>query len=68
MAGRATLPGDPNAWLAQTVEQPGSWWPDWSAWLAGHSGKQVKARVKLGNASHRPIEPAPGRYVKVRAA
>ena len=60
------LPGDPNAWLAQTVEQPGSWWPDWSAWLAGHSGKQVKARVKLGNASHRPIEPAPGRYVKVR--
>ena len=66
MAGRATLPGDPNAWLAQTVEQPGSWWPDWSAWLAGHSGKQVKARVKLGNASHRPIEPAPGRYVKVR--
>lgn len=62
------LPGDPNAWLAQTVEQPGSWWPDWSAWLAGHSGKQVKARVKLGNASHRPIEPAPGRYVKVRAA
>ena len=61
-------PAIPTAWLAQTVEQPGSWWPDWSAWLAGHSGKQVKARVKLGNASHRPIEPAPGRYVKVRAA
>jgi len=62
------LPGDPNAWLAQAVEQPGSWWPDWTHWLAGHSGKQVKARTKLGNARHRPIEPAPGRYVKVRAA
>jgi len=47
---------------------PGSWWPDWTGWLSGHSGKQVKARAKLGNAKYRPIEPAPGRYVKVRAA
>ncbi|KGD97086.1 poly(3-hydroxyalkanoate) polymerase [Achromobacter sp. RTa] len=62
------LPGDPNAWFAQAAEKPGSWWPDWTAWLAGHSGKQVKARTKLGNARHGPIEPAPGRYVKVRAA
>ncbi|MFY3138722.1 class I poly(R)-hydroxyalkanoic acid synthase [Achromobacter xylosoxidans] len=62
------LPGDPNAWLAQAQEKPGSWWPDWAAWLAGHSGKQVKARAKSGNARYRPIEPAPGRYVKVRAA
>ncbi|WP_241049066.1 class I poly(R)-hydroxyalkanoic acid synthase [Achromobacter xylosoxidans] len=62
------LPGDPNAWQAQAQEKPGSWWPDWAAWLAGHSGKQVKARAKSGNARYRPIEPAPGRYVKVRAA
>ncbi len=62
------LPGDPNAWLAQAQEKPGSWWPDWASWLAGHSGKQVKARAKSGNARYRPIEPAPGRYVKVRAA
>jgi polyhydroxyalkanoate synthase len=62
------LPGDPNTWFAQAVETPGSWWPDWAGWLSGHSGKQVKAREKLGNAKYRPIEPAPGRYVKVRAA
>lgn len=62
------LPGDPNAWLVQAQEKPGSWWPDWTSWLAGHSGKQVKARTKSGNAKYRPIEPAPGRYVKVRAA
>ena len=27
----------------------------------------LKARKRLGNAQHPPIEPAPGRYVKVRA-
>lgn len=62
------MPGDPNAWFAQSTEHAGSWWPDWTAWLADHSGKQIKARTKLGNAKYQPIEPAPGRYVKVRAA
>lgn len=62
------LPGDPNAWLAQAQEKPGSWWPDWSGWLAEHAGRQVKTRTKSGNARYRPIEPAPGRYVKVRTA
>jgi len=62
------LPGDPKAWFEQAVEHPGSWWPDWTDWLAGHAGKQVKAKEKTGNAKYRPIEPAPGRYVKVRAA
>ncbi|QII86078.1 class I poly(R)-hydroxyalkanoic acid synthase [Bordetella hinzii] len=63
----AALPGDPNAWLARAVEHPGSWWPDWTQWLAGHAGKQVAARRKLGSKKYAPIEPAPGRYVKVRA-
>ncbi|MGE8640259.1 MAG: alpha/beta fold hydrolase, partial [Achromobacter sp.] len=62
------MPGDPKAWFAQATENAGSWWPDWTQWLSRHSGKQVKARTKLGNAKYRPIEPAPGRYVKVRAA
>ncbi len=66
-ADDATLPGDPNAWLADAVEHPGSWWTDWARWLGTQGGPQVRARVKLGNARHRPIEPAPGRYVKVRA-
>ncbi len=62
------LPGDPNEWWGQVVEHAGSWWPDWTQWLSEHSGREVRARVKLGNAKYRPIEPAPGRYVKVRAA
>jgi polyhydroxyalkanoate synthase len=66
--GNAPLPGEPEVWLERAQEHPGSWWPDWRQWLAGHSGKQVKAPAQAGNAQYPPIEPAPGRYVKIRAA
>ncbi len=62
-----TQGADPQAWLAGATERPGSWWTHWMQWLAPHAGKPVAARKKLGNAKHKPIEPAPGRYVKVRA-
>jgi polyhydroxyalkanoate synthase len=64
----AALPASPDAWLADAVEHPGSWWTDWSAWLAPFGGKQVAAPKKPGNATYRVIEPAPGRYVKEKAA
>jgi polyhydroxyalkanoate synthase len=35
-------------------------------WLKPQAGKTVPARKRLGNAKYKPIEPAPGRYVKVR--
>ena len=59
-------PEDADAWLAEATEKPGSWWPDWSAWLEGFGGGRVKARTRLGNTKFKPIEPAPGRYVKHR--
>lgn len=59
---------DALSWLAGAQEVAGSWWPAWTEFLAGHSGKQVKARSKLGNAKFKPIEAAPGRYVKAKAA
>jgi len=62
------LPGDADAWLAEATEKPGSWWPDWGAWLESLGGGRVKARTRLGNAKFKPIEPAPGRYVKHRIA
>lgn len=61
------VPADPEEWLEQSAEQPGSWWLHWSNWLATHRGKEIAARSKLGNTQHVPIEPAPGRYVKARA-
>ena len=36
--------------------------------MAGFGGKQRKARVRLGNATYKALEPAPGRYVKEKAS
>jgi polyhydroxyalkanoate synthase len=56
-----------DEWLAGAAETPGSWWKDWSAWLAGFGGARVKARTRPGNREYKPVEPAPGRYVMQRA-
>jgi polyhydroxyalkanoate synthase subunit PhaC len=58
---------DAEAWLATAKETQGSWWNLWIKWLQPHASKTVAARKRLGNAKCKPIEPAPGRYVKVRA-
>jgi polyhydroxyalkanoate synthase len=60
------LPPDGEAWWNAATEKPGSWWTDWSAWLARFGGRKAAARKKLGNTRYKPIEPAPGRYVKFR--
>jgi polyhydroxyalkanoate synthase len=59
-------PPDPDAWLERAEERPGSWWPLWTQWLARHAGGQRPAPRSTGNVQYRPIEPAPGRYVKQR--
>lgn len=51
-------------WLDTAQAAPGSWWPYWIKWLAGHSGKKVPARQP--GATLGTIEDAPGSYVKVR--
>jgi polyhydroxyalkanoate synthase len=56
---------DIDGWLAKAKEHPGSWWPDWLTWITKQSPTKVPARVP-GAGSLKPIEDAPGSYVKVR--
>ena len=67
VAGDGKLPAKADQWFAKATEHPGSWWPDWAAWLATHSAKRVKAPIQPGSADFPVIESAPGSYVAVRA-
>ena len=55
-----------ETWLKKAKETPGSWWPDWQAWIAKQAKEQVPAR-KPGSRKYKPIEDAPGSYVKVQS-
>jgi polyhydroxyalkanoate synthase subunit PhaC len=59
--------GNPESWFAQAEEKPGSWWPDWDVWMRHHSNGTIPAPTQRGNAQYHPIEPAPGRYVKLKS-
>ncbi|MDT7578967.1 MAG: poly[(R)-3-hydroxyalkanoate] polymerase subunit PhaC, partial [Pseudonocardiales bacterium] len=59
---------DPDRWLETAEKVPGSWWPNWYAWLAPHGGVKVNARKQPGNAEYRPVEEAPGSYVRAKAS
>jgi polyhydroxyalkanoate synthase len=62
------LAADAGAWLEGAQSIDGSWWPAWSEWLGAHAGAKVAARRVLGSEDFALIEPAPGRYVKAKAA
>jgi polyhydroxyalkanoate synthase len=54
-------------WLDDATQISGSWWSAWSEFLQLHAGERCDAPALLGSVKHPPIEPAPGRYVKVKA-
>jgi polyhydroxyalkanoate synthase len=60
------LPATVEEWQADAVEHPGSWWRGWAKWLGEKSGGEVKARDPA-KGPLKPIEDAPGSYVKVRS-
>jgi polyhydroxyalkanoate synthase subunit PhaC len=60
------LPLTVEEWMAGATEHPGSWWPNWAEWLKARSGKQVPARDPA-KGPLKPIEDAPGSYVKVKS-
>jgi poly[(R)-3-hydroxyalkanoate] polymerase subunit PhaC len=61
------LVDDPEKWFSSAQQHPGSWWPDWSEWVARYAGDKVPARIP-GKGELKAIEDAPGSYVKVRDA
>jgi len=61
------FPKSQATWLEGATEYPGSWWPDWSAWLKSHAGKQIAAPKTYGKGKYKAMEPAPGSYVKAKA-
>jgi polyhydroxyalkanoate synthase len=52
-------------WVAKATVTPGSWWPDWAAWLKAQAPEQVPGR-EVGAGKLKPICDAPGEYVRVR--
>ena len=60
------LPATVEEWMAGAQEHPGSWWPHWAEWLKARSGAQVPARDPAAGPL-KPIEDAPGSYVKVKS-
>ena len=59
------LPSDPEEWFKGATEMAGSWWPDWHRWVSALAKQQVQARAP-GDGKLKPIEDAPGSYVKVK--
>ena len=56
-------PPDPRQWLQAAETVQGSWWPDYSSWLAERSGGEKDQPGQLGDKGFEPMEPAPGLYV-----
>ena len=55
---RVTKGQSPQAWRDSATRHDGSWWNDWSAWVARHAGARTSpAKLPQG-------EPAPGVYVR----
>jgi polyhydroxyalkanoate synthase subunit PhaC len=57
------LPPTASQWRENATQVGGSWWTRWHEWLAARSGPARARRRRVGSAGHRPLDPAPGRYV-----
>ncbi|MDX5350409.1 MAG: poly-beta-hydroxybutyrate polymerase, partial [Paracoccaceae bacterium] len=54
----------PDGWIGKHPAQPGSWWPEWSDWLAAKSGPPVPPPgMGAEDRGLPPIMDAPGSYI-----
>ncbi len=60
--------GTLKSFIDGAEEHKGSWWPDWLAWIKAQDPATVKAQGARvpGKGKLKPIEDAPGSYVKAR--
>jgi polyhydroxyalkanoate synthase len=61
------LPADPQEWKSNAQLNDGTWWEDWTEWIAQQGGPKVAAPRALGSKEYPEIEDAPGGYVRARA-
>jgi polyhydroxyalkanoate synthase len=59
-------PADPAGFLDAASTVPGSWWSDYSAWLAERSGGRKRSPRTLGRKGYPVLYAAPGTYVHDR--
>jgi polyhydroxyalkanoate synthase subunit PhaC len=59
------IPKDAEKWLESATYHEGSWWNDWSKWIAEFGDGQTPAR-QPGAGGLAVIEDAPGSFVRVR--
>ncbi len=51
---------NPAAWVENSIETKGSWWPEWYTWIKEYSGEKITTNMWNNTPN---IEAAPGRYV-----
>jgi poly[(R)-3-hydroxyalkanoate] polymerase subunit PhaC len=64
-AAEATYTG-PEEWLKTVPQVEGSWWPEWTRWLAARSGELVgPPRMGTKASEGKKLPDAPGDYVRL---
>jgi len=55
----------PDEWLKTAPRVEGSWWPEWTRWLAAHSGEPCEPpRMGVAGVDGHKLPDAPGDYVR----
>jgi polyhydroxyalkanoate synthase len=62
----ASLPESTQAWFDGATARASSWWPAWNRWVSEFAGGSVPARLP-GSGALKPLEDAPGAYVRIKA-
>ena len=58
------LPASAQEWKDDAQLNEGTWWNDWTTWIAERGGEFVPAPAQLGSDAYPVLEAAPGQYVR----